>query len=244
MIVRIIHRLRSRFPASRLRLGRWIWRTCDSRRSLSRTVLEDERGHYEEGRTGEDDPFRSSLPQLPGIHPTTLPAIERFCLHSWGRPHTFRYNLSSPLPSTLADCRGVAKHYRLEAQRKKSHDETTEPVSTDRRLVRSRSCVQTSDAASGRARPRAKKRWRSHLQRIGVDQARQRYYCTFSRGWARLAGADQRCAAAGNGLVIRRALRSSSSIDLAPTPPSPTHREFPLLARSGRAGACSLACAS
>jgi uncharacterized protein (DUF4415 family) len=34
-------------------------------------------------------------------------------------------------------------NYRLEAQRKNSHDETTEPVSTDRRLVRSRSCVQT-----------------------------------------------------------------------------------------------------
>ncbi len=45
MIVRIIHRVRSRFPASRLRLGRRIWRTCDSRCSLSRTLLEDERAH-------------------------------------------------------------------------------------------------------------------------------------------------------------------------------------------------------
>ena len=88
-------------------------------------------------------------------------------------------------------------------------------VSTDRRSVRSRSCVQTSDAASGRTGPRANKRRPSRLQRIGVDQARQRSACTFSRGWAGLAGANQRCAAAGDGLVIRRALKPTSSVTCA-----------------------------
>ena len=101
-------------------------------------------------------------------------------------PHTFRYNLSSPLPSTPVDFRGVAKHYRLEAQRKNSHDETTEPVSTDRRLVRSRSCVQTSDAASGRARPRAKKRWRSlskELVSIKLDSDIIAHFQEDGPGW-------------------------------------------------------------
>ena len=74
-----------------------------------------------------------------------------------GRVHTRSgITYSPPLPSTPS-IRGLAKQYRLEAQRKNSHDETTEPVSTDRRLVLSRSCVQTSDAAGGRAGPRAEK---------------------------------------------------------------------------------------
>src|SRR5208283_4864553 len=88
-----------------------------------------------------------------------------------------------------------------------SNDKTTESVSTDRRRVRSRSCVQTSDASGGRDRARAKKRWHSRLERVGIDQARQRSSCTFPRRWAGLAGANQRCAAPGNGLVIRRALK-------------------------------------
>lgn len=101
------------------------------------------------------------------------------------------------------DFGGVAKQNRPYAQWKNSHDETTEPVSTDRRLVHSRSCVQTSGGTRSRARPRAEKKWRPGLQGIGVDQARQRSDCAFSRGWTGLAGANQRCAEAGGRLVIR-----------------------------------------
>jgi len=45
-----------------------------------------------------------------------------------------------------------------------------------------------------------------------VEAIRQRSDCTFSRGWAGLAGANQRCAAAGDRFVIRRALKCDARI--------------------------------
>ena len=87
---------------------------------------------------------------------------------------------------------------------------------------------------SGRACPRAKKRWRSRLERIGVDQARQRSDCTFSRGWAGLAGANQRCAAAGNGLVSRRAPKCSARCAASTASPTPAGLEFNAARQFGR----------
>jgi len=94
-----------------------------------------------------------------------------------------------------------AKPYGLEAQRKNSHDKTSEPLSPNRRLVGRRSRVQTRASARGRIRPRAKKGRRARLQGIGFDEARQRSARTFSRGWAGVAGARQRGATAGGGVV-------------------------------------------
>jgi len=113
--------------------------------------------------------------------------------------------------------------FPLESQQEKSNDKTAQSLSADRRLVGRRSCVQAGRAASGRARPRARKSGRSRLEGIGVDQARQRSDRPFSRGRAGVAGANQRCAAAGGGVVSRGAREGGRALRLAESPAS-VHR--------------------